>query len=89
MIDARRAALLYAQMVDGFWMGWLLDRDAYSLEDATGIVSDWVLGLFKEADGRRRSSAASRSHSRQQTQTEKEKVSAACSGMIFSPATES
>lgn len=72
-IDARRAALLYAQMVDGFWMGWLLDRDAYSLEDATGIVSDWVLGLFKKTDGRRRSSAASRTRPAAATQGSKRK----------------
>jgi TetR/AcrR family transcriptional repressor of bet genes len=47
-IDAKRAALAYAQMVDGFWIGWLMDKDAYSLQEATEIVSDWVLGLFGE-----------------------------------------
>src|SRR5262245_19957185 len=30
-IDAKRAALTYAQMIDGFWIGWLMDKDAYSL----------------------------------------------------------
>lgn len=46
--DAKRAALTYVQMVDGFWMGWLMDKDAYSLHEATAIVCDWVLGLFGE-----------------------------------------
>lgn len=45
-IDARRTAVTYAQMVDGFWMGWLMDNDAYSLEEASEIVSDWVRALF-------------------------------------------
>ena len=98
-MTAKRAALLYAQMVDGFWMDWLLDRNAYSLEDATGTVSEWVLGLFNETDGRRRSSAASETNKPVAGRTrpsavtqgskrkpEKEKVSAACSGMIFLPA---
>jgi hypothetical protein len=35
-------------MVDGFWIGWLMDREAYSLEEAAECVSDWVLGLFGE-----------------------------------------
>ena len=47
-IDAKRAALTYAQMIDGFWMGWIMDNDAYSLDEATEIVSDWVLNLFGE-----------------------------------------
>ncbi|TXH35519.1 MAG: TetR family transcriptional regulator [Rhodospirillaceae bacterium] len=47
-IDAKRAALTYAQMIDGFWMGWIMDNEAYSLDEATEIVSDWVLNLFGE-----------------------------------------
>lgn len=62
---------IYAQMVDGFWMGWLLDRDAYSLEDATGIVSEWVLGLFKKTDGRRTRLAAATQGSKRKPKKKK------------------
>jgi TetR/AcrR family transcriptional repressor of bet genes len=48
VLDAKRAALTYAQMVDGFWIGWLMDKDAFSLDEATQIVSDWVLDLLGE-----------------------------------------
>lgn len=48
-INARHAALTYAQMVDGFWIGWLMDHAAYSLEEATEIVSDWLRTTFREA----------------------------------------
>ncbi len=59
-IDAKRAALTYAQMVDGFWIGWLMDREAYSLEEATACVSDWVLGLFGERAPATRKRAAAK-----------------------------
>lgn len=49
LINNRRAALTYAQMVDGFWIGWLLDREAYSLEEATEIVCGWLRTTFGEA----------------------------------------
>jgi len=47
-IDAKRAALTYVQLVDGFWMGWIMDREAYSMEEVTKIVSEWLLALFGE-----------------------------------------
>ena len=47
-LNAKRAALTYAQMVDGFWIGWLMDKNAFSLDEATQIVSDWVLDLLGE-----------------------------------------
>jgi len=47
-IDAKRAAVTYVQMVDGFWMGWIMDPDAYSMDEVTKIVSDWLLDLFGE-----------------------------------------
>lgn len=56
-IDAKRAALTYAQMVDGFWIGWLMDPTAYSLEEATACVSDWVLGLVGERPTAKRKAA--------------------------------
>ena len=49
-IDAKRAALTYVQMVDGFWMGWIMDREAYAMDEVTKIVSDWLLGLFGNED---------------------------------------
>jgi TetR/AcrR family transcriptional regulator, transcriptional repressor of bet genes len=53
-IDARRAALAYAQMIDGFWLGWLMDKDAYTLKEAEEIVRDWVLDLFDARQAPRR-----------------------------------
>ena len=52
-IDADKAALTYTQMIDGFWIGWLMDRNAYGTDDATGIVRDWLLDLFGEKPNRR------------------------------------
>lgn len=53
-IDARRAAIMYAQMVDGLWTGWQLDHDAYSLDEASNIVCDWLLELFHERPSSRK-----------------------------------
>ena len=36
-------------MVDGFWLGWMMDKDAYSMDDATKIVSRLGARLFGEA----------------------------------------
>lgn len=47
-LDARRVALMYVQMVDGFWMGRVMDPEAYTMEEVTAIVSDWLLDLFGE-----------------------------------------
>jgi len=57
-IDAKRAALTYAQMVDGFWLGWIMDKDAYSLEEANQIVCDWILDLFGERASTKRKTTA-------------------------------
>jgi TetR/AcrR family transcriptional repressor of bet genes len=57
-IDAKRAALTYSQMIDGFWLGWLMDKDAYSPKDAEEIVRDWLLELFGERPAPRRKPAA-------------------------------
>jgi TetR/AcrR family transcriptional repressor of bet genes len=53
-IDAKRAALTYSQMIDGFWIGWVMDRQAYEMEEATEIVCDWVLDLLGEKRPSRR-----------------------------------
>lgn len=57
-IDAKRAALTYSQMIDGFWLGWLMDKDAYTPEDAEAIMRDWLLDLFGEQRAPRRNGAA-------------------------------
>ena len=50
-IDARKAALTFAQLSDGLWMGWLLDPEAYSLEEAEAAVRDWLLDYLEERQG--------------------------------------
>lgn len=47
-LNARHAALTYVQMVDGFWIGWLMDHEAYSLEEATEIVCAWLRTTFAQ-----------------------------------------
>lgn len=47
-IDARRAALTYAQMVDGFWIGWIMDEEAYAPKEAEETINAWLLDLFGE-----------------------------------------
>jgi TetR/AcrR family transcriptional regulator, transcriptional repressor of bet genes len=59
-VNTRHAALTYAQMVDGFWIGWLMDRDAYSLEEATEIVSEWLRTTFSQPKLRGRKPAAAK-----------------------------
>ena len=39
---------MYSELINGLWIGWLLDNDAYTPEMASGIVRDWVLDLFGE-----------------------------------------
>ncbi len=48
-LDARKASITYVQMGDGLWMGWLLDPEAYTLDEAEGILRDWLLDLLGEA----------------------------------------
>lgn len=57
-IDAKRSALTYAQMIDGFWLGWVMDKEAYALEDANQIVCDWLLDLFGERSSTKRKTTA-------------------------------
>lgn len=46
VIDTRRAALMYAQMIDGFSLGLIMDPDAYTPKEAAAIVCDWLRSLF-------------------------------------------
>lgn len=47
-IDTRRAALMYAQMIDGFALGLIMDKDAYTPREASDIICAWLLDLFGE-----------------------------------------
>ncbi len=60
VLNARHAALTYVQMVDGFWIGWLMDHEAFSLEEATEIVCNWLRTTFGDAkrDAKRKRAAA-------------------------------
>lgn len=51
-IDTRRAALTYAQMIDGFALGLIMDKDAYTPQEASDIVCGWLLDLFGETPKR-------------------------------------
>lgn len=50
-IDVRKGAITYSQLNDGLWMGWLLDPEAYSLDDAEVIVRDWLFDYLGERRG--------------------------------------
>jgi TetR/AcrR family transcriptional repressor of bet genes len=49
-IDAKGAAITFAQLCDGLWMGWIQDPEAYSLDEAEAIVRRWLLDLMGEAE---------------------------------------
>ena len=55
-LDTRRAALMYAQMIDGFSLGLIMDPHAYTPKEAATIVCDWLRSLF--ADTKPRSARA-------------------------------
>lgn len=50
-LDTRRAALMYAQMIDGFSLGLIMDPKAYTPKEAAAIVCDWLRDLFGEGAG--------------------------------------
>lgn len=56
-VDAQRAAITFSQLVDGLWIGLVMDDEAYSPETAEAILHDWVLNLFGEAPARSRGKA--------------------------------
>jgi TetR/AcrR family transcriptional repressor of bet genes len=49
-IDARRAAITFSQLIDGLWIGWIMDEEIYELKEAEEILHDWVLNLFAQAE---------------------------------------
>jgi AcrR family transcriptional regulator len=57
-LDTRRAALMYAQMIDGFSLGLIMDPKAYTPKEAAGIVCDWLRSLFADSGPVRRGAPA-------------------------------
>ena len=49
-IDARRAAITFSQLIDGLWIGWIMDDEIYGPQEAEEILRDWVLNLFAQAE---------------------------------------
>lgn len=49
-LDPRIAGWTFAQMVDGLWMGWVMDETAYTPEEARNIMHEWVLNTLRESD---------------------------------------
>ncbi len=49
-IDARRAALTFSTLIDGLWIGWIMDDEAYGPQEAEEILRGWVLDLFARAE---------------------------------------
>jgi len=45
---------MYAQMIDGFSLGLIMDPDAYTPREAASLVCDWLRGLFAETPAARR-----------------------------------
>lgn len=46
-LDIRRSAIMFTQLVDGLWLGWLLEQ-TYDLETCRMLMRDWLCSLFKE-----------------------------------------
>lgn len=52
-LDTRIAGWTFAQMVDGLWLGWVMDETAYTPEEAKNIMQEWVLNLLHEGEPRK------------------------------------
>lgn len=46
-IDIRHSAITFTQLIDGLWLGWVLE-DVYDLETCRKLVRDWLCTLFNE-----------------------------------------
>lgn len=46
-IDIKHSALMFTQLIDGLWLGWLLEQ-SYDLETCRRVVRDWICKLFNE-----------------------------------------
>ncbi len=67
VLNARIAGWTFSQLIDGLWMGWVMDESAYTAEEAKHIVREWVLNILGESEPRqfsaRRPQGARRSSS--------------------------
>ena len=54
-LDARMAGWAFSQMIDGLWMGWVMDETAYTPEEAKNVMREWVLNTLGEAAPRQSS----------------------------------
>jgi TetR/AcrR family transcriptional repressor of bet genes len=46
-IDIRTTTLVYTQLIDGLWLGWVLE-DAYDLPTCRKVMRDWLCMVFRE-----------------------------------------
>ena len=56
-IDVVRAAVTFTQLIDGLWIGWVMDDEIYGPDEAEAILREWVVELFRNAAPRTRQSA--------------------------------
>jgi TetR/AcrR family transcriptional repressor of bet genes len=63
-LDARMAGWTFAQLVDGLWLGWVMDETAYTPEEAKNIMREWVLNLLDRSLPRQSSARRPRSFRR-------------------------
>jgi len=50
VFDTKAAALVFTQLVDGLYLGWVLE-EAYTLDDAQKLLLDWLCERFSEPHG--------------------------------------
>ena len=43
------AAITFTQLIDGLWIGWIMDDEIYGPREAEQILHDWVVQLFETA----------------------------------------
>lgn len=46
-VDVTQSALMFTQMIDGLWLGWVLEK-TYDLETCRKVMRDWLCTLFRE-----------------------------------------
>ena len=56
-LDARMAGWAFSQLIDGLWMGWVMDETAYTPEEAKNVMREWLLNTLGESEPRQSSTA--------------------------------
>lgn len=46
-LDARLKAIAFSQMIDGLWLGWVMEEE-YSLADCQAVLRSWLFEQFGE-----------------------------------------